>query len=105
VLHHNNTPTHSFPTNYSSLSRKAEHIHPTTTLFATSRTNRVLLVPEVEIHTERSISERDDINENSMSKLNNIPQKLSQQCSQKQRKHWERCIMSAGNYFEGDKAE
>jgi hypothetical protein len=73
MLHHNNAPTHFFPTNHSQLSCKAQHIRPTNPLLATSRTNRVLLVPEVEIHTERLTFERIDVNENSLSKLNNIP--------------------------------
>ena len=104
MLHHNNAPAHFFPTNYSRLSRKAQHIRPTTPLLATSCTNRVLLVPEVEIHTEKSTFELIDyVNENSLSKLNNILQKAFQKCSQMQREHWERNIMSAGNYFEGDK--
>lgn len=85
MLHHNNAPAHSFPTNYSQLSRKAQHIRPTTPLLAKTRTNRVLLVPEDEIHTERSTFELIDyINENSLSKLKNIPQKAFQECSQKQ---------------------
>jgi hypothetical protein len=52
-----------------------------------------------------NIESDDNIKENSQTMLCAFPQKAFQQCSQKQREHWELGIRSAGNYFEGDKAK
>ena len=79
--------------------------HSTSSL-TKSPTNRFLLVPRVEIHIERSNIESDDnIHENLQTKLCALPQKAFQQCSQKQRVHWELGIRSTGNYFERDKVK
>jgi hypothetical protein len=107
TFHLKNAPTKFFPTNYSRLCCKAwQHTGPTTPVLTLSPTNRVILFPKVEIHTERPTLERDDnIKENSLAKLCNIPQKAFQQCPQMSRKCWKQCIRSAWKYFAGDKAE
>lgn len=107
MLQHNNAPPYSFPSKYSQLSCKIHHTCPPTSVFNTSRTNRILLVPKDEIHTERSnIESVDAIQENSQKKLCAFPKKKTfQQCSKKQKELWEQCIRSARNYSEKDKAK
>lgn len=76
MLHHKNAPAHSFPSNYLRLSHKAHHTYSTTSILTKSPTNRFLLVPEVEIRTERlNIESDDNIQENSQTKLRAFPQK------------------------------
>jgi len=45
----------------------------------------------------------EEIEENSIWDLRAIPQNTFQDTLQNWKKHWERCIMSGGEYFEGDK--
>jgi hypothetical protein len=106
MLHRNNAPAHSFSSNYTQLSHKAHQTCPTTRVLAPSYTNRLLLVPKVEIPSERSnIDSDDNIHENLLMMLCAFPKKAFQQCSQKQTECREQCIRSAGNYFERDKAK
>ena len=44
-----------------------------------------------------------EIEENSLRDLRAIPQNTFQDALQNWKKHWERCIKSGGEYFEGDK--
>ena len=45
----------------------------------------------------------EEIEENSIRDLRAVPQNTFQDTFQNWKKHWERCIMSGGEYFEGDK--
>jgi len=42
---------------------------------------------------------------NSLAHLCSIPKKAFRECFRTLKKHWQRCIQSRGEYFEGDKAE
>jgi hypothetical protein len=64
----------------------------------------LVLVPEVEILTQRSpISDGRGDRKNSIWDLLSIPQNTFQYAFQNWKKRWERRIKSGGEYFEGDK--
>jgi len=47
----------------------------------------------------------DEIQKNSMKELFAIPKEAFQKVFQSWQNHWEQCVASEGNYFEGDKLE
>jgi hypothetical protein len=44
----------------------------------------------------------DTIKMNTTRELNMLSREDFQQCFQKWQEHWDKCILSAGDYFEGD---
>jgi len=46
----------------------------------------------------------DEIQENLIRELHAITESAFQEAFQQWKKHWERCITSSGDYFEGDSA-
>jgi transposase len=47
----------------------------------------------------------DEIQKNSTNELFAIPKEAFKKAFQSRQKRWERCVVSEGNYFEGDKLE
>jgi hypothetical protein len=58
------------------------------------------LNPSLKGHRFQTVQE---IEENSLRDLHAVPQNTFQDMLQNCKKHWERCIKSGGEYFEGDK--
>jgi len=47
----------------------------------------------------------EEIKENLLAELCNVPNEAFQECFQNRKKFWEQCIKSGGEYFKGDKAQ
>jgi len=62
-----------------------------------------LLFPKIkEILKGRHFDDIDDIKSNTTAALKAVPQNQSQNCFEGWTRHWNRCIVSQGEYFEGD---
>jgi hypothetical protein len=63
-------------------------------------------VSKAQINAERPPFESNEvIKTNSLAHLRSIPKTAFQECFRTLKKHWQRCVQSRGEYFEGDKAE
>jgi hypothetical protein len=67
---------------------------------------RLIPLPQAEEHLEReTISRRRGDKLNTTRQLQAIPKQAYQTCIEKWKDRWNRCVQSAGSYFEGDNFE
>jgi len=105
VLHHDNAPTHLFLVR-NFLAKNETTIVPQPTYSPDLAPADFVPFPKLKSTLKGCHFDTfDEIQKNSMKELFAIPKEAFQKVFQSWQKHWERCVASEGNYFEGDKLE
>jgi hypothetical protein len=100
ILHHDNAPSHA-----SLLIRDFLAIHETTVLPQMPYSTDLAPADFFIFQKLKSTLKGEEIMENSLEDLRAIPKNAFHDCFRKWKQHWERCINSQREYFEGEKTE
>jgi transposase len=105
MLHHNNAPAHASLLIRSYLAKHQISVVPHPPYSPDLARGDFFLFPKLKTTLKRHRFEIiDEIQENAKREQRAITESAIQEAFQQWKKHWERCIASRGDYFEGDSA-
>ena len=104
ILHHDNAPAHASLLKCEFLMKHETTVVPQPPYSPDVAPEDFFLFPKLKSSLKgHRFQTAEEIEENSTRDLRAIPQNTFQDAFQNWKKHWERCIKSGGEYFEGDK--
>ena len=103
ILHHDNAPAHTALSVREFLATKQITVLEHPVYSPDLAPSDFFLFPKIkEILKGRHFDDIDDISSNTTAALKAIPQNQFQNCFEEWTRRWHRCIVSQGEYFEGD---
>ena len=106
MLQHDNAPSHSSFLVRDFLAKHATTVLPQPPYCPDLVPADFALFPKLKSTLKgRRFESIETLKTNSLAHLRSIPKNSFQECFSKWKKHWQRCIQSRGEYFEGDEAE